>query len=175
MNWQKVSRVLIVLAVSVLGVSTAKAQITGATANTDAKTGRVYSYSFPASPKATTPSTQGVLASVDLIATSDSFVAANTAALGITNPATELIKLPLNSDALGSRQKYLQQFMYRGAPIPVYSGELGVHMDAAGQIKYVKTKIADSLPVGVTAKVSLATAKASALKMAQNRSWPNGD
>ncbi len=120
------------------------------------KAGRVITLKVSAS-----PGEAAIVNDSDPTSIARQFIKSNQTALRVSN-LDDLVALPLDSDQYGKRQVFHQT--YKG--IPVEFGELYVHMDTAGHVKYVKTKIADGLPDGVTPKLSQEAAVASALALA---------
>jgi hypothetical protein len=67
--------------------------------------------------------------------------------IGIADPAVELLAADPETDQLGlSRVHYFQ----RWHGLDVLGGEITVHLNADGQVYYVKTKVAKDLPVDTT-------------------------
>lgn len=93
----------------------------------------------------------------------DDFVSENKELLRVGNPTMELLPGTPEEDSLGKRQKYFQ----RHQGIPVFTGELTVQMDSAGQVTYVKTKMVDDLPADVTPRINRVRAVGSALGLAR--------
>lgn len=98
-----------------------------------------------------------------LRATADAFIAEHRDRIGIDAPERDLVASAPETDALGfSRVKYFQK--HEG--LDVLGGEVTVHMNRAGQVYYVKAKVADILPTSTNPTFTLRQAKAAALDLA---------
>ena len=98
----------------------------------------------------------------DRLAAADDFIARHRDLVGAGAPGSELVVDVSEADELGlSRVRYRQR--YRG--LEVQGGEITIHLDRDGQVRYVKTKLAQVLPQDVHPSIDEAAARRVAVQV----------
>ncbi|MBK6901040.1 MAG: M4 family metallopeptidase [bacterium] len=77
-------------------------------------------------------------------------IIANKAVFGLTDPLQDLRATPVVTDALGCAHVRFDQFHHG---IPVYGGEIKVHLDASGRVYSISGKTTDRLPDSVVPSI----------------------